>query len=136
MNFMHHTGRKQVILLVITATILLCGTIMSRNYNSESDPSSEIKKMDALLLTDLQSQEINFTDEIQEAMQCGNITEKEMRSYFDIENVNYAKCDPGNCHYTSYTISSKRSNGKEISFVLTSGEDGNHIYDLEVEGCN
>lgn len=136
MHFMHHTSRKQVFLLIITATLLLCGTFISRSHQDESEPTAEIKKMDAFLLTDLQKQEIHLTDEIKATMQCGDITEKEMRSYFDIKNVNYGKCDPGNCHYTSYTIESKRNNGKEISFVLTSGEDGNKIYDLEVEGCN
>lgn len=133
---MHHTSRKQVILLIITATFLLGGAIISRHDPGENEPSAEIKKMDALLLTDLKGQEINFTDDVKETMKCSGMNEAEMRSYFDLENVNYAKCDPGNCHYTSYTIESKRSNGKTISFVLTSGEDGNNVNDLKVEGCN
>jgi hypothetical protein len=136
MGFMHQTSGKQIWLLIATSTILLCGTLIKRNHHAENEPSSEIKKMDALLLKDLQHQEIDFSEQTKETMQCGEINENELRSYFDLDKVNNAKCDPGNCHYNSYTIESKTKSGKEISFVLTSGEDGNQINDLKLEGCN
>ena len=136
MGFMHQTNGKQIWLLIATATILLCGTLMRRNDQPENEPSSEIKKLDAMLLKDLRHQEINFSDQTKETMQCGGINENEIRSYFDPENLNYAKCDPGNCHYNSYTLESETKSGKAISFILTSGEDGNEINDLKLEGCN
>lgn len=136
MNFMHQTSRKQVLLLIATATILLGTALISKNDTDKNAPSAEIQKMDAMLLSDLRHQEIEFTDETKTIMECSGMSEIEIKNYFDLENVNYSKCDPGNCHYTSYTIESKTGKGKNISFVLTSGEDGNHLDDLQIEGCN
>jgi len=132
---MHKTNPVQVISFIVISTALLCISLIPRQEKQQDEPSKDIKQLDALLLTDLRTQEIEFSDAAKATMDCSNMDEQELKTYFDIENVNYTKCDPGNCHYNSYTIESTTKTGKHISFVLSSGEDGNYVEDLHVEGC-
>jgi len=120
--------------MIAVSTILLCATLIPQN-NTEKGPSDEICRMDAMLLNDLRQQEIVIDKVSEEQMDCSGMEVADVKNLFRIEDVNYDKCDPGNCHYTSYTIESKTKAGKTISFVVTSGEDGNHLQDMHIEGC-
>ncbi|MBC8048223.1 MAG: hypothetical protein H7Y00_15595 [Fimbriimonadaceae bacterium] len=142
MAFMHHTNPKQVIGLIVVSTVLLCATIITNNKTDSSkandlaEPSAAVKELDGKLLTDLRSQEIEIDEKTKCIMECTNVSETELKSLFAIENVNYEKCEKGNCHLTSYTIEGKTNDGKQLSFKLDSGEDGNSLRELNVNDIN
>lgn len=131
---MNKTNSKQVFILIGISTILVCATFIS-SYKTfdNAEPSSDIKNLDAKLLTDLQNQEIVIDEKTKCLMECNQMSEAQLRSLFAIENVNYEKCEKGNCHLTSYTIEAKTDDGKQISFKIDSGEEGNEVRDMQVK---
>ncbi|MBK9507453.1 MAG: hypothetical protein WBP31_01375 [Chitinophagales bacterium] len=137
MAFMHRFDYKQVLGLLIIV-LLSSAAINRKNKAASNAPSEDVKKMDAMLLSDLKQQEITIDEHTQCLMECASIKETELRALFDIDNVNYSKCDAGNCHLTSYTIEGKLDNGKAVSFKLDSGEEGNQLRALNITeaDCN
>ena len=138
MAFMHQFNYKQALGVLII--VLLTSAAVNRKNKAENNaPSDDVKAMDAMLLTDLRHQEIDIEANAACLMECAAIEETELRALFDINNVNYSKCEAGNCHLTSYTIEGKLNNGNNVSFKLDSGEDGNVLRALQVDkadcGC-
>jgi len=129
--------KKQGIVVLITTTLIVCASFIE-NKPAENEPSADVKTLDAKLLTDLQIQEVQFDKKTECLMSCVELNKSEILQLLDIKNVNYGKCEPGNCHYTSYTIEGKTSEGKKLQFKIDSGEDGNIVRDLQIEGsdCN
>jgi hypothetical protein len=135
MAFMHKVNNKQQWILIAVATILLGTTLINREKKEDAMPSAEIRELDAMLLSDLRSRPVELDHAIVSTMDCAGLKENDLKELFAIGNVNYEKCDPGNCHYNSYRIESS-SKGREIAFTLTSSDTGTAISDLAVEGCN
>lgn len=133
MAFMHQFNYKHLIGLLLAGAVVL-GTGELKDKKADKAPSEEVQALDAKLLKDLQHQEIQIDVKTATLMECGDVTESELRMLFDINNVNYNKCESGNCHYTSYTIEGKLDNGTEVLFKLDSGEDGNVLRDLTFQG--
>ncbi len=129
MRFMHAVNYKQVIGFIAVSTLVLGATLM-RNQEDTKAPSADVQALDAKLLNDLKQQELQIDPKTAELMATHHISENDLRTLFDIDHLNYGKCEAGNCHYTSYTIEGKLDNGKEVMFKLDSGEDGNTLRDL------
>lgn len=121
-------------LLIVCLLVFAASVYVNRNASSEASPAEDIKRLDEKLLLDLQSQDIEMDANTKCLLACHAISEAELRTMFQLQNVNYAKCEKGNCHLTSYTIEAKTSNGKAVCFKLDSGEDGNTIRELQVSG--
>ncbi len=135
---MHQFNYKHAIGFILVGAIALSAAIINPGKN-ENEPAADVKALDAKLLVDLRNQTIEMDDKTKCLMECQNIQESELKSLFDINNVNYAKCEAGNCHLTSYTIEGKLENGNQVTFKLDSGEDGNELRALTVNeadcGC-
>lgn len=129
MRIMHTVNYKQVIGFIAVSTLILGATLMREKEDAEA-PDEAIQALDAKLLNDLKQQELQIDPKTAELMTTHHISENDLRSLFDIDHLNYGKCEAGNCHYTSYTIEGKLDNGKEVMFKLDSGEDGNMLRDL------
>lgn len=135
MRFMHQGGTKSFIGLLLVSTALLCSTFIHKKEDSNA-PSGDIQALDAKLLADLRHQKIEADPASTCVMECGHISIDQLKMFFDIDLVNYDKCDEGNCHFTSYTIEGKTDDGKSLQFKLDTGEDGNLIHALTIDGVN
>lgn len=129
---MHHFGYKHLVVLILVGLVSFAATI-NFSQKSKNAPAEDIQALDARLLQDLQQQEIDIDAKTRCLMACQNVNESDLKSLFELKNVNYDKCEAGNCHVTSYTIEGDLKDGKKVSFKLDSGEDGNVLKDLKVE---
>ncbi len=132
-------NRKITIVQILgIATLVFLGAAAINNNTKEgkNSPSPEIQQLDAKLLVDLQQQEISIDDRTKCLMECAEIQENDLRSLLNINNVNYEKCEAGNCHVTSYTLEGKTQTGKAVSFKIDAGEDGNNLHDLKLTEAN
>lgn len=129
--------KKQGLVVITTTILIVCAAFISKE-TTENEPSADVKALDAKLLTDLQEQELIFDKKTECIMECNGINQSEIIPLLDINNVNYGKCEPGNCHVTNYTIEGKTSSDKNVQFNVESGEDGNIISKLIVvdSECN
>lgn len=118
--------KKQGLVVITTTILIVCAAFISKE-TTENEPSADVKALDAKLLTDLQEQELIFDKKTECIMECNGINQSEIIPLLDINNVNYGKCEPGNCHVTNYTIEAKTSSDKTVQFNVESGEDGNII---------
>ncbi len=118
--------KKQGLVVITTTILIVCAAFISKE-TTENEPSADVKALDAKLLTDLQEQELIFDKKTECIMECNGINQSEIIPLLDINNVNYGKCEPGNCHVTNYTIEGKTSSDKNVQFNVESGEDGNII---------
>ena len=94
-------NRKITIVQILgIATLVFLGAAAINNNTKEgkNSPSPEIQQLDAKLLVDLQQQEISIDDRTKCLMECAEIQENDLRSLLNINNVNYEKCEAGNCH--------------------------------------
>lgn len=132
---MHQLNYKHVIGFIVVSTLVL-GTTLMQEKKSETAPEADVQALDAKLLTDLQTQEIAIDPRTQCLMDCASVSESELRMLLNIKNLNYEKCESGNCHYTSYTIEGKLENGKQVMFKVDSGEEGNLLRDLTFAGAD
>lgn len=126
---------KHVLGFILVSVIILFITIATSNPVKDG-PSQDIKDLDAILLLDLRQQEINIDGKSKCGMDCMNINASELKEMFAVENANYSKCEPGNCHITSYNIEGELKKGNAVSFKLDCGEDGNTLKELAVENNN
>lgn len=131
MAFMHQFNFKHAIGFILVGGIALSAAFIGPNKN-EKEPSADVKTLDAKLLVDLRNQEIEIDAKTKCLMECNAVNENELKALFDINNVNYDKCEAGNCHLTSYTIEGKLKNGNQVSFKLDSGEEGNQLRGLTI----
>lgn len=129
---MHQVNYKYVFGFIAVSTLVLGATLMQTKAD-ENAPDPDVQALDAKLLSDLQQQEIAIDKRTQCIMECASISEEELRMLLDIKNLNYEKCESGNCHYTSYTIEGKTSGGKNVVFKIDSGEEGNLLRDLTLQ---
>lgn len=129
--------KKQGLVVITTTILIVCAAFISKDP-VENSPAADIKALDAKLLTDLHQQEIIFDKNTECLMLCNEISRSEIITLLDIKNVNYGKCEPGNCHVTNYTIEGKTSSDKAVQFNIESGEDGNIISKFVVaeSDCN
>ena len=118
--------KKQGLVVITTTILIVCAAFISKE-TTENEPSADVKALDAKLLTDLQEQELIFDKKTECIMECNGINQSEIIPLLDINNVNYGKCEPGNCHVTNYTIEGQTSSDKNVQFNVESGEDGNII---------
>ncbi|MEZ5015043.1 MAG: hypothetical protein R2794_12195 [Chitinophagales bacterium] len=119
--------RSGGILFILVATVAIF--LSNRNKVTDQD---DMRDLDAKLLSDLQHADIGYTDAVKATMLENNISVDDLKPLLTVEHVDYDACDPGNCHYTSYTIEGKTKNGKQVRFKIDSGEDGEDIQMLEV----
>lgn len=134
MAIMHQFNYKHLIGLLLMGGVVL-GTSRMQHKGEENAPSADVQALDAKLLTDLKHQDLQIDPKTASLMECADVSEDQLRALFDINNVNYDKCESGNCHYTSYTIEGKLDNGNAVLFKLDSGEDGNILRDLTFQGA-
>lgn len=135
MAFMHQVNYKHAIGFILISTVILGVTLTRKNSDTEA-PNADVQALDAKLLTDLQQQEFTIESKSACVMSCANISEEELRLLLDIRNLNYEKCEPGNCHYTSYTLEGKTESGQLVQFKVDSGEEGNLLRDLTLQGAD
>ncbi len=120
---------------VLVVILLVVGyTIVSSKNSSKIENNITVEKLDALLLADLQHQQIDIEPASKEIMDCSNISESEIRQLFNFKNINYSKCEPGNCHTTAYTIEGNLQNGNPVSFKLDCAEEGNVLREFKING--
>jgi len=131
MAIMHQFNYKHAIGFILIGAIALSTALINPGKN-KNEPAADVKALDAKLLVDLRNQDINIDTKTKCLMECQTIKESELKSLFDINNVNYAKCEAGNCHLSSYTIEGQLENGSQVSFKLDAGEDGNMLRELTV----
>ncbi len=129
---MHQVNYKYVLGFIAVSTLVL-GTTLMQNKTDENAPDPDVQALDAKLLSDLQQQDITIDKRTQCIMECASISEEDLRLLLDIKNLNYEKCESGNCHYTSYTIEGKTSGGETVMFKIDSGEEGNLLRDLTLQ---
>lgn len=136
MRIMHPFNFKHLLGFILVSTLVLGATLL-QDKNDPEAPSSDVQALDAKLLTDLKTQDIEIDARSKCLMECAAISETELRTLLDISNLNYGKCESGNCHYTSYTIEGKTESGKQVTFKIDSGEEGNLLRELTLpdNGC-
>lgn len=133
MSIMHHIDKKQLLFLIIIGGLFYAGTVYRQN-NSSAKTANADKMLDEKLLADLQSAEILVNDSVQCIMDCAEINTAELKTIFTSSNLDYAHCDFNNCHNISYALQGKTPSGKQVNFILESGESGNAITRLQVDG--
>ncbi|MBK6731950.1 MAG: hypothetical protein IPG60_13630 [Bacteroidetes bacterium] len=135
MGIIEHIDKKQLIFLLVVGGLFLGGTIYRNNQAKETSAISK-EALDEKVLADLQQNDIQLSDNVVCVMQCEGMDTEELKTLFAVSNVDYNSCDFSNCHNSKYSLSGETSKGKQITFILESGDEGNRITHLELQNPN
>lgn len=135
MGIISHIDKKQLIFLLVVGGLFLGGTLYRNNQTKETSIISK-EELDEKVLEDLQQDNIELSDNVLCVMQCEGMETEELKALFAVSNVDYNSCDFSNCHNSKYSLSGETSKGKQITFILESGDEGNRITHLELQNPN
>lgn len=134
MAIIQHIDKKQLIFLLIVGGLFLAGTML-RSEKAGGDATVTKEALDEKLLADLQQEDIQLSENVACVMQCEGLDTNELKGLFAIANVDYNSCDFSNCHNSRYALSGTTSGGRQVSFVLEAGDDGNRITELKLQNA-
>ncbi|MBK8487295.1 MAG: hypothetical protein KBH11_13290 [Bacteroidia bacterium] len=135
MGIIEHIDKKQLIFLLVVGGLFLGGT-MYRNNQAKNTADISKESLDEKVFADLQQDDIELSDNVVCVMQCEGMDTEELKTLFAVSNVDYNSCDFSNCHNSRYSLSGETSKGKQITFILESGDEGNRITHLELQNPN
>lgn len=114
--------------------MFIAGTYMRKDAaQKQQETAMSDVELDNRLLEDLKTQEFEVDQKSNCLMECNQISEGDLKAMFAAKNLDYNSCDFKNCHLTTYAIEGVTASGKEVKFIVETGEEGNAISQLQVE---